>query len=300
MTAVSTPRSAIAASSACSAGASGVVRALGRPRPRSAPDVADESGGPPGGSQAGLDEVRQVDAAGSTDRAENHHPIGRMAIPRRPQQAPERGAGWTSTGSGAGSPHSRWIAAKPAGSVSTTARATAVNSAPCAEAPGSAANRSAGTASCARRVTPEMASADGTPPSAGLRRPARPTSSAGCRGVVRGRNGLFAADCSHIPLREALYPAGRTPYPARCPQTAAQGHRTASNRLGRLRRPAGCGRVVTAVRFRAATASPRCCGTAAPPGWPGVPSALRDGASSMIPITYRGSSDGAIPAKVIQ
>lgn len=34
--------------------------------------------------------------------------------------------------------------------------------------------------------------------------------------------------------------------------------------------------------------------------WPGVPSALRSGLSIMMPMTYRGLSTVAIPAKVIQ
>ena len=149
MTTAETPEAAIDASSACRAGASGVVRTLGNAVTVGAPsasqpagaglDGADQARALPGGGEAGLDQVgrgRLAVRAGDADDGQLPAGLAVDAVGDRAEDRPrvvhdaDRKAG----GRGFG---------RPAGSVRTATAprcaASAANRAPCVRAPGSAA-----------------------------------------------------------------------------------------------------------------------------------------------------------------
>ena len=114
----------------------------------------------PAAAQARLDEVRDGGLAARAGDADHAEVGGGVAVDVR-GHGPEHRAG-PGVDEQRGAPRSaRRRRRAPSGSVRTAtaprARASAAKSAPCARAPGSAANRSPGRTSDARRVTPVTA-----------------------------------------------------------------------------------------------------------------------------------------------
>ncbi len=109
-----------------------------------------------------------------------------------------RGSGWTST---AAEPASRFSCANPSASVSTAmaprSTASGKKRAPCVVAPGSAAKRSPGRTSCARRVTPVICRSDGVPPSAGTAPTWAVSSDNGTPATEVGRSAAGTSITSH-------------------------------------------------------------------------------------------------------